>query len=128
MRDNQTIIVTQKNQGCLSGCGTAVAVILLIGLAVQYWYISLMIVVVAAGAGIWHLQRRPSTDAVQTAAPPPIVISSSCSHCGAAVTGNFCGECGTAKTRQCTGCEQRGLMSAFCPNCGSATYLPPTTY
>jgi hypothetical protein len=129
MRDNQTIIVNQKNQGCMGGCGTVFGVVLLIGLAVQYWYISLAVVCIAGGAGVWYLQNRPT---VAGAGEPGRVAAnakaSACSHCGAAVAGNFCAECGTASTRSCSGCGRRGLMSSFCPDCGSATYLPPTTH
>lgn len=58
----------------------------------------------------------------------PEVVSwpRACPHCGQAASGNFCAHCGTALTRTCAGCSKRGLESAFCPDCGSATYVPPT--
>lgn len=65
-----------------------------------------------------------STRAVTAApaAPPP---PSACDACGAQVSGNFCANCGKSRTRTCSGCEQVGLTSDFCPACGAATYEPP---
>jgi hypothetical protein len=43
MPERQTIIVTQNNSndgGCLSGCGTLLAVMLVVGLVVTYWYVA----------------------------------------------------------------------------------------
>jgi hypothetical protein len=138
MPDNQTIIVTQKNEGCLSGCGTTLAVLLLVGLAIAYWYVALPIAVVAAGVGIWYWHRQQAAlpaavspsivgaPAAQMAAPAQSAGTVVCSNCSAPVAGNFCAECGTAQTRSCADCGQRGLTSPFCPECGAATYLPPS--
>jgi hypothetical protein len=43
-------VVVEKKGGCLSGCGTTLAVMLLIGLAVEYWYISLALVAIVVVA------------------------------------------------------------------------------
>jgi hypothetical protein len=40
-------IVVEKKGGRLSGCGTALAVLVLLGLAIKYWYVALPIVVIA---------------------------------------------------------------------------------
>ena len=45
-------VVVEKKGGCLSGCGTALAVMLLLGLTIQYWYVALPIVVIVALAAI----------------------------------------------------------------------------
>jgi hypothetical protein len=37
-------VIVEKKGGCLSGCGTTLAVLLLIGLTIQYWYVALPIV------------------------------------------------------------------------------------
>ena len=41
-------VVVEKKGGCLSGCGTALAVMLLLGLTIQYWYVALPIVAIVA--------------------------------------------------------------------------------
>ena len=64
-----------------------------------------------------------STRAVAATSAP--LAPSACDACGAQVSGNFCADCGKARTRTCAGCEQVGLTSDFCPNCGSATYESP---
>ncbi len=58
-------------------------------------------------------------------APSPPLAPSACDACGHQVGGNFCANCGRARTRTCSGCGQLGLMSDFCPSCGAATYEPP---
>lgn len=65
-----------------------------------------------------------SSRAVTPASSPPLAAIS-CDACGQQVSGNFCSNCGKARTRTCSGCEQTGLMSDFCPTCGAATYEPP---
>lgn len=40
-------VVVEKPGGCLSGCGTAFAVLLLIALAVKYWYVVVGILAIA---------------------------------------------------------------------------------
>jgi len=129
--DHQTINVTQiqKNEGCLGGCGTIFAVTLLIGLAVEYWYVALAAAVVGAGIAFYLWQQQP-----QAVLPGPqdaehyqpiSQASATCGACGHQVATHFCGYCGLAQTRTCAGCGRRGLTSSFCPDCGSATYQPP---
>lgn len=56
-------VVVEKKGGCLSGCGTAFGVLLLIGLAVKYWYIALSIVVVMVVIGaIANSQQKQKAD------------------------------------------------------------------
>jgi hypothetical protein len=60
-------VVVEKKGGCLSGCGTALAVMLLIGLTIQYWYVALPIVAIVALAAISNAgrsarRRRTSRD------------------------------------------------------------------
>jgi hypothetical protein len=45
-------VVVEKKGGCFSGCGTALGVLLLIGLAIKYWYVALSIVVLVAVIGV----------------------------------------------------------------------------
>jgi hypothetical protein len=45
-------VVVEKKGGCLSGCGTTLGVMLLLGLTIQYWYIALPIVAIIAVAAI----------------------------------------------------------------------------
>lgn len=65
-----------------------------------------------------------SSRAIAPDASPPLAPSA-CDTCGQQVAGNFCANCGKARTRTCSGCGQLGLMSDFCPSCGAATYEPP---
>jgi hypothetical protein len=135
--DTPTIIVqqNQRNDGCFSGCGGAFAVLLLIGLAVEYWYIAAGLAVVGVLAVAWYvntrseppsLPRAPDSATASAGAGAVSGRAATCAGCGSAVTGNFCAACGAAHRRVCSGCERPGLDSAFCPDCGSATYLPPT--
>jgi hypothetical protein len=58
---NQNVQVTQivENKGCLSGCGTAIAVVLVVGLTIQYWYVSVPVAVLgAAWFGYWYYKQR----------------------------------------------------------------------
>ena len=83
MPEHQTIIVTQNNSndgGCLSGCGTVFALMLVVGLVVTYWYVAVPVAVVAVGIGVWLWSRQPaptrwpSRAAIPVAAgplPPP---------------------------------------------------------
>jgi hypothetical protein len=41
-------VVVEKKGGCLSGCGTTLAVMVLLGLTIQYWYVALPIVAIVA--------------------------------------------------------------------------------
>lgn len=45
-------VVVEKKGGCFSGCGTTLGVLLLIGLAIKYWYIALGIVALVALIGL----------------------------------------------------------------------------
>jgi hypothetical protein len=51
-------VVVEKKGGCLSGCGTALAVMLLLGLTIQYWYVALPIVAVVALAAISNAKTQ----------------------------------------------------------------------
>ncbi len=62
----------REEGGCFSGCGTAFALLLLIALAVKYWYISLGIVVlvVAAGAIANSQQKQRAQEAARRRSGP----------------------------------------------------------
>jgi Short C-terminal domain len=45
-------VVVERKGGCMSGCGTALAAMLLLGLTIQYWYVALPIVAIVAVAAI----------------------------------------------------------------------------
>jgi len=45
-------VVVEKKGGCLSGCGTTLAVMVLLGLTIQYWYVALPIVAIVIVAAI----------------------------------------------------------------------------
>ena len=128
----QNVYVTQTNRGCLSGCGTTIGVLLLIGLAVNYWYVALPLALAGGGFGIWYYrsqQVEPAQRGVSGAEQVVGVAAAAvpqCGSCGAPVTGNFCPVCGAAQSRVCAHCGKRGLTSPFCPDCGAATYTPPT--
>jgi hypothetical protein len=53
-------VVVEKKGGCLSGCGTTLAVLLLLGLTIQYWYVALPIVAILVVAAVSNAraQRR----------------------------------------------------------------------
>jgi hypothetical protein len=51
-------VVVERKGGCLSGCGTALAVMLLLGLTIQYWYIALPIVAIVAVAAISNAKTQ----------------------------------------------------------------------
>jgi hypothetical protein len=51
-------VVVEKKGGCLSGCGTALAVMLLLGLTIQYWYVALPIVAIVALAAISNARTQ----------------------------------------------------------------------
>jgi hypothetical protein len=52
-------VIVEKKGGCFSGCSTTLAILVLIGLAIEYWYVALGIaaLVVVAGA-IVNAQKR----------------------------------------------------------------------
>ena len=127
--DKQNIYVTQTNtnQGCFGGCGTAFAVVLLVGIAIQYWYVSLALAVVGSGIGLWYYrtQQNELSRRERHAVASPLSGPHSCENCGHPVTGNFCAHCGTAQNRTCAHCGKTGLSSPYCPDCGAATFAPP---
>ena len=127
MPDQQHIYISnnQTNQGCLGGCGSAIAVVLVVGLAVQYWYISAAVALIAVGAGVWYWRQQQQQVATAPVTPEIAAASGDCANCGQPVSGNFCGHCGASAGRTCAGCGMRGLLSPYCPECGSATYAPP---
>lgn len=45
-------VVVEKKGGCFSGCGTTLAVMVMLGLTIQYWYIALGILAIAVIAAI----------------------------------------------------------------------------
>jgi hypothetical protein len=51
-------VQVEKKGGCFSGCGTALGVLLLIGLAVKYWYVALSILVLIAVIALVVNARR----------------------------------------------------------------------
>src|SRR4051812_22989217 len=135
MSEHQTIIVTQNNGsdgGCLSGCGTLLALLLVVGLVVTYWYVAVPVAVVAVGIGVWLWSRQPAPTPVASAPAIPVAVgpltAAACANCGQPAAGNFCQHCGTARGRTCADCGHHGLESPYCPWCGSATYapMPPT--
>jgi hypothetical protein len=130
--EHQTIIVTQNNSndgGCLSGCGTLFAVMIVVGLLVTYWYVAVPVAVVAVGLGVWLWRRQPAptppAPAPAIPAGPGPLTTADCVNCGQRSAGNFCQHCGTARGRTCADCGRQGLNSPYCPWCGSATYAPP---
>jgi hypothetical protein len=133
--EHQTIVVTQKNDGCLSGCGTALGILLLIGIGVEYWYVALPLAVVGVVAAVWYHSNRQEHVPAATPVPAPpapagpalgALTTGPCPRCGQHSTGNFCEHCGSARGRTCSGCERQGLETPFCPHCGAATFVPPT--
>lgn len=132
MSGQQPVIVNveQVNRGCgCGGCLTFIAVLLIIGVAIEYWYIAVAIAVIAAIAGVlvW-LDRRdtePDGDTVDAktrgelwASPSTTAVIDLCGNCGAQVDGAFCAQCGTARSARCSGCGQP-LTSRYCPHCGT---------
>ena len=51
-------VVVEKKGGCLSGCGTTLAVMLLLGLTIQYWYVALPIVAIVVVAAISNARTQ----------------------------------------------------------------------
>ena len=51
-------VVVEKKGGCLSGCGTTLAVMVLLGLTIQYWYVALPIVAIVALAAISNARTQ----------------------------------------------------------------------
>ena len=60
MAQQQPIRVqVEKKGGCLSGCGTILAVLLVVGIAIKYWYVSVGLIVLAVAIGaIYVLGQR----------------------------------------------------------------------
>jgi hypothetical protein len=64
-------IVVEKKGGCLSGCGTALAVMVLLGLTIQYWYVALPIVVIVAFVAIGNARTQRKKTAHQAGPRDP---------------------------------------------------------
>jgi hypothetical protein len=45
-------VVVERKGGCFSGCGTAIAVLFLIGIAIKFWYVSVGLIVLAVVVGL----------------------------------------------------------------------------
>jgi hypothetical protein len=56
-------VVVEKKGGCLSGCGTALGVMLLLGLTIHYWYVALPIVAIVALVAISNARARRKKEA-----------------------------------------------------------------
>lgn len=134
-----TQVVRNDDDSCAAlGCGGLFAVMVLIGLAVEYWYIAVPVAVILIPLGVYlyieggkENQQVPTPAETQMATPgsatPLAEATTTCDSCGTqGLTTVFCPHCGAAQRMSCAGCERTGLTSAFCPDCGSATYKPPT--
>jgi len=62
-------VVVEKRGGCLSGCGTAFAVLFLIAVAVKYWYISVGLIVVAVVIGAIQNSQKPKPQPARNVGP-----------------------------------------------------------
>ena len=51
-------VVVERKGGCLSGCGTTLAVMLLLGVTIQYWYIAVPIVAIVALAAMSNAKTK----------------------------------------------------------------------
>jgi hypothetical protein len=51
-------VVVERKGGCLSGCGTTLAVLLLLGLTIQYWYVALPIAVIVVVAMVANARTK----------------------------------------------------------------------
>src|SRR5438552_3790271 len=60
-------VVVEKKGGCFSGCGTALAVLFLIGIAIKFWYVSVGLVVLAVVVGLIasSQQKRKGNEAAR---------------------------------------------------------------
>jgi hypothetical protein len=52
VQEQRIHVTVQKKGGCLSGCGTAFGVLLLIGFAIKYWYVSVAILLILVVVGV----------------------------------------------------------------------------
>ncbi len=61
-------VEVRKKGGCLSGCGTFIAILLVVGLAITYWYVAIPVAVLALVAGLvyWNYQRSETPSAPAT--------------------------------------------------------------
>lgn len=68
-------VVVEKKGGCFSGCGTALAVLLLIGIAIKFWYVSVGLLVVGVAVGLTanaqQKQQKRNADEVARRKPGP---------------------------------------------------------
>lgn len=51
-------VVVEKKGGCLSGCGTTLAVMVLLGLTIQYWYVALPVVAILVVAAVSNARAQ----------------------------------------------------------------------
>jgi hypothetical protein len=57
----QNVQVTQvvQNKGCLSGCGTVFAILIVVALVTTYWYVAVPVAVLAVAGGVyWYYRQR----------------------------------------------------------------------
>jgi hypothetical protein len=66
-------VIVEKKGGCFSGCGTALGVLLLIGIAIKFWYVSVGLIVLAVVVGIIasRQQKQQRQEAEQAARRKP---------------------------------------------------------
>jgi hypothetical protein len=57
-QQSQTVQVIQRNQGCFSGCGTVIAVLIVVGLAIAYWYVAVPLAIILAGTFLWYWYQQ----------------------------------------------------------------------
>lgn len=131
MSSQQPVVVRieQMKSGCgCGGCLTILAVALVIGFAIEYWYVAVAIAAIAAIAGvaIWldRRQKQPGGTDISAKSRGELWASQGapvvdlCGSCGAQMTGSFCASCGTPRPQRCSGCGTP-VTSRFCPNCGT---------
>src|SRR5436190_218014 len=60
-------VVVEKKGGCLSGCGTALAALFLIGIGIKFWYVSVGLLVLAVVVGVIanSQQKQKAKDAAR---------------------------------------------------------------
>lgn len=65
-------MVVERRGGCLSGCGSTLAVLLLIGIAIRFWYVSVGLLVLVAAVGLiaGHRSRARAREAERRRSGP----------------------------------------------------------
>jgi len=117
---DQQINVTQikKNEGCLGGCGTLLAVAVVLGLAIEYWYVSIGVAVLAIGFAVYWFGFR-AREAVEAAEPSPAIGGGG----GASRVTSTGPARPSSQDAVCENCGATGLSGLFCPNCGAGQAL-----